>query len=329
MSRRIQAALAGVAFGLAATAAMAAQQTATNGILSVVIEDAGTSVGMFTVRTGASHPLPNVTVLFPIGTSYVTLRDNTAQVVYANAGGAATGNIAPYTFQSLQAAPCSGAVTTIAGGFRATYTCPNWTVTQDVVIAGSTLTDTNVRQSVSVQNTSGAARSYGVRYMWDWTIAGNDASVFRTRNPDGVFTSAFAAFDNPAFQVFEEVDNAAAPTLSVFGTVRGGALSPTPSTPDRLGYVSWSTADGSPWDFPISGSGADSATVHYWGYAAPLNLAAGATTTFHQYIATNPNAIGVGPTGPTEIPTLSEWALIALAGLVGLLGLRRARTLRV
>jgi hypothetical protein len=305
-------------------------QTATNGILTVQIEDAGSSAGQFTIRTGASHPLPNETVFYPIGTSYITLRDNTAQAVYANAGGTVNTNIAPYTFQSLQAAPCTSATAAVAGGFRTTYTCPNWTVVQDVVINGTTLQDTNVRQSVTVQNTSGAARSYGVRYMWDWEIAGNDASLFRTRNPDGAFTSTFVGFNAPAFQAFEEVDNATAPTLSVFGTVTGGSLSPAPTTPDRVGYVSWSDFVDAPWDFAITGGNDDSATVHYWGFAAPLSLAAGASATFHQYVSTNPSAVGVGPTQPAaEIPTLSEWALIGLAGMLALLGLRRARHARV
>ena len=329
MDKRFAATLVGVAFGLAAGLASAAVQTATNGILTVQIEDAGTSAGQFTIRTGASHPLPNESVFYPIGTSYITLRDNTAQVVYANAGGTVNTNIAPYTFQSLQAAPCTSAVAAVAGGFRTTYTCPNWTVVQDVVINGTTLQDTNVRQSVTVQNTSGAARSYGVRYMWDWEIAGNDASLFRTRNPDGAFTSTFVGFNAPAFQAFEEVDNATTPTLSVFGTVTGGSLSPTPTTPDRVGYVSWSDFVDAPWDFPVAGGNDDSATVHYWGFAAPLSLGAGAGATFHQYVSTNPSAVGVGPTQPAaEIPTLSEWALFALAGMVALLGLRRTRGAR-
>ncbi len=319
------------AIGVAAgTAAHAAVQTATNNILSVQIEDAGTAAGMFTIRTGASHPTPNATVFYPIGTSYITLRDNTAQVVYTNSGGGTNTNIAPYTEQALQAAPCAATVAAITAGFRATYVCPNWTVTQDVVINGTTLADTNVRQTVTVQNTSGVARSYGVRYMWDWQIAGNDASLFRTRNPDGAFTATFTGFSSPAFQAFEEVDSAVTPTFSVFGTVTGGSLSPAPTTPDRVVYANWGDYYDAPWDFAIAGAGSDSATAHFWGFAAPLSVAAGGTATFHQYVSTNPSAVGVGPTQPAAaIPTLSEWALIGLAGLVALLGLRRARSLRI
>lgn len=315
-----------------APGAQAAVRTATNGILTVQIEDATSEIGQFTVRTGASHPLPNQTVFFPIGTSYVTLRDNTAQEVWTNAGGVVNTNIAPYVARNMQAAPATAAVSNITNGFRTVYTLPNWVVTQDVVISGSTLQDTTVRQSVTVQNTSGATRSYGLRYMWDWQIAGNDASVFRQRNPNGAFTATFAGFNAPAFQAFEEVDNATTPTLSVFGTVTGGSLSPAPTTPDRLVYVDWGDYYDAPWDFTISGSGSDSATAHFWGYAAPLSLAPAGSATFHQYVSTNPSAIGVTPptTGAsTPIPTLSQWALIALVGLVALLGARRAQRTRI
>lgn len=322
--------LAALGVAISGTAA-AAIRTATNGILTVQIEDdAGTDeIGQFTIRTGASHPQPNQTVFFPIGTSYITLRDNTAQEVWANAGGPVSTNIAPYVFRNMQQSPAVQSVTNLTNGFRTTYTLPNWTLVEEVVISGTTLANTNVRHTVTVTNTSGVSRSYGVRYLWDWQIAGNDASLFRTRNPDGTFTSTFAGFNAPTFQAFEEVDNAATPAFSVFGTVMGGALSPVPTTPDRVAYVDWSDFYDAPWDFAISGGGSDSATVHYWGFSTPLTLAAGASATFHQYVSTNPSAVGVGPAPPAgppaEIPTLSQWALIALAGVLAMAGWRARR----
>lgn len=119
----------------------------------------------------------------------------------------------------MQSAPATALVTTIPNGFRTTYTLPNWVVVQDVAISGTTLADTNVRHSVTVTNSSAVTRSYGVRYMRDRQIAGNDASLFRTRNPDGTFTGTFIGYDAPAFQAFEEVDNIATPAFSVFGRV--------------------------------------------------------------------------------------------------------------
>jgi hypothetical protein len=102
---------------------------------------------------------------------------------------------------------------------------------------------------VTVTNTSAVSRQYGVRFMWDWEIAGNDASLFRQRNPDAAFTSTFTTFPSPRFQLYEEVDNATTPTFSVFGTVGGGPLTPAPTTPDQLRYSSWGTSysNGSTW----------------------------------------------------------------------------------
>lgn len=317
------------AFGLAAALAVATADAAlvnyTNTILTVETENAGTSAGMFWVRTGSAHPNPNENVLYHTETSYITLRDVTASEIWTNSGGTPSTNIPGFISRSMQAAPATAVVTNLPTGFRTTYTLPNWVVVQDVVVNGTTLADTNVRQSVTVTNTSGVSRSYGVRYMWDWEIAGNDNSVFRTRNPDGTFTDVFIGFNSPAFQAFEEQDTLVNPTFSVFGTVGGGPLVPAPTQPDRFGYVSWSDFDDAPWDLAITGSADDSATVHYWGYTAPLVLAPAASTTFVEYISTVQGSIGL-PSGSTAVPTLSEWALIALAMLLagaGFVAIRR------
>jgi hypothetical protein len=318
MRRFLLVVCAAVASALFAFPVYAAVQTATNGILTINLQDAGAEIGQFEVKTGASFPVhPDAFVIFPIGTSYVTLRDVTGNTIYANAGGTLSSGLGGFTFQSLQAAPCVPAVVTVAGGFQVTYTCPNWTVVQTVVIIGTSLADTAVRHTVAVTNTSGVTRSYGVRYMWDWFINSNDASIFRERSPDTPFQTTFQGFNNPAFQAFEEVDNIAAPSFSIFGTVHGGPLVPAPTQPDMLGYTSWGTSYANPWDFAITGGNSDSSTVHYFGFAAPLSIAAGATTTFVEYMTTQQSAIGLGPVVANDIPTLTEWGLIALALLLG------------
>jgi hypothetical protein len=244
------------------------------------------------------------------------LRDVTASEIWTNTGFVATDNLGGFTSMRMTFAPATAAVTTIPGGFRATYTLPNWSVVQDVVIVGTTLADTAVRQTVSVTNTSAVSRQYGLRYMWDWDIADNDDSIFRTRNPDGSFTSTFLAFQPPAFQAFEEQAPGVA-TFSIFGTVQGGSLSPAPTPPDRLGYVSWSDADDSPWDFPITGSNDDSATIHFWGFTSPIALAAGASNSYTEYISTVQSAVGIGPPPANlPVPTLSETMLMLLVVLL-------------
>ncbi len=282
---------------------------ATNGILTVDIENAGADIGIFTIRTGVSHPQPGQTVFFPIGTSYITLRDATALQMWVNGSDPSSAGLAGYTLMFMNTQ--SAAVTTLGTtGFRTTYTLPSFTVVQDVVINGSTLGDTNVRHSVTVTNTTTNTRQFGVRYLWDWEIADNDASFFKPRNPDGSFTSTFATFAPPAFQLFEEVDDTTSPTFSVFGTVMGGSLVPAPTAPDQLRYSGWAAAVDFAWDFSNTGGGIDSATEHYWGFNTPISLAAGASSTVHQYVSTVLGAVGqptptptVEATPPTATPT--------------------------
>ena len=308
--------LAVVVLGFSAWA-QAQVVTATNGILTVSMNSTGAGAGQFTITTGASHPHPNEQVLYPIGTSYITLRDVTASEIWTNTSFTPSGNLGGFTSLRMTAAPATAVVVAVPGGFRATYTLPNWVVVQDVVIVGSTLSDTAVRQTVTVTNTSGVTRQYGVRYMWDWEIAGNDASLFRTRNPDSAFTSTFAAFQPPAFQAFEEVDSVTTPTFSIFGTVQGGSLSPAPTPPDKVSYVAWPTADNSPWDFAVTGAGGDSATLHFWGATAPLSLGPGASASYTEYISTVASAVGIGPPAALlPVPTMSEWMLMLMALLL-------------
>lgn len=304
----------------------AATQTVTNGILSVSIEDAGSSIGQFTVTTGASHPNPSETVFYPIGTSDITLRDVGAQTMWINESSAPSAGLAGYTATAMNTQPAT-VIALGANGFRTTYTLPNFTVVQDVVINGSTLANTNVRHTISVTNTSAAPRQYGVRNMWDWQIAGNDASFFRQRSPDTAFTNVFATFTSPAFTHYEMVDNVTTPTFSVFGTVQGGSLSPQPTPPDQVRYSSWGSAVGSAWDFANTGSAVDSAVEYYWGFDTPLTLAAGASASHTQYVSTVLGAVGGTPVASTStpIPTLTEWGLAALSLLLAGLGFRSLR----
>lgn len=260
--------------------------TTTNGILTVGYDD---STGQFTIRTGANHPQPNETVFFGIGTSYITLRDATSKVMWVNDSFAPSAGLAGYTADTMTSQPHT--TSTITNGFRTVYTLPNFEVTQDVVINGTTLGNTNVLHQVKVRNTGTVTHSFGLRYMWDWQIAGNDASLFRPRSPDGAFTSVFATFDNPDFKLFEEVDDPALPTFSIFGSVSNLGLNPDATKPDQLRYAAWFKAVDSAWDFTNTGGNSDSAVVYYWGFNSPIDLAPDASQTFAQYVTTQLSAI--------------------------------------
>jgi hypothetical protein len=316
---RATAALLAALCACAVPAAHALIRIADNGILVVSVDDSAPAVGLFTIATGALHPQPRFSVFYPIGSSYLTLRDVTAQEVWANADETVNQAIAPFLPRSMQSAPAAASLTAIPGGFRAVYALPHWRVTQDVVLSGTTLLDTRVRHTIEVENTSAIARSYGLRALWDWEIAEQPQSRWRARSPDSAFTAAFAPFDAPAFRAFEVVDRAIGTTYAVFGTVAGGPLTPAPTLPDRVAYVQWLDFYEAPWDYPVGGADEDAATVHFWGYREPLTLAPGARATFHQYVTAHPAALGLQPDeGAAPVPAVSPWALAGLAGTLAL-----------
>jgi hypothetical protein len=309
----------------AAPSARAAIRTADNGILVVRVDDSAPAVGLFTIATGALHPQPRYSVFYPIGTSYLTLRDVTAREVWANADETVNQAIDPFAPRSMQAAPATASLTAIPGGYRTVYALPNWRVTQDVVLTGATLGDTRVRQTIEVENVSAAPRAFGLRTLWDWEIADQPQTRWRARSPDSAFTETFAAFDAPPFAAFEVVDSAIASTFAAFGSVSGGPLTPPPTRPDRVAYVQWLDFYEAPWDYPVGGTEEDAATVQYWGYLDPLTLASGARATFHQYVAAHPAALGlVRDDHAAPVPALSAWMLAALAGALALAATGRA-----
>jgi hypothetical protein len=291
----------------------------TNGILSVQMDNVN---GSFSVFTGASHPNPNQTVFYPCCTSNFTLRDATSSQMFVNNSTPAPG-LSGYTTVLM---PTPTVTTLGTTGFRATFVLANWTVVEDVVINGTTLSDTNVRQTVTVTNTSAASRQFGLRYHWDWEIAGNDGSFFRTRNPDSAFTGTPTTFVNPTFPIYEEVDRIVSPTFSVFATVTGGTLNPAPTTPDQLRYSNWPSSTNSAWDYADPGSTGDSSVVYFWGFNTPITLAAGASASFTEYVTTQLSAVTVvtppPPNAPAiAVPTLTQWSLMLLSALALGLGM--------
>lgn len=281
----------------------ASQSLATNGILTLEHDPSNSE---FSIFTGANHPNPQQTVFFPVGTSYITVRDFTRGEDYINDS---FGAIDPITGKTAQRMGAGVVVPIGSRGFRTTWALPNFTVVQEVEIGGTTLIDTNVRHQVSVQNTSAAALRYGVRYLWDWQIAGNDASLSRPRFPDGAFTSMFTAYPSPTFQTYEQTDSLTNPTFTIYGSVQGGSLTSPPTRPDRVAYVSWIDFVTAPWDYSITGGGIDSAIVYYWGYNTPLTLAPGASNEVRQYVSTVASGVGV----TTLQKTMTEYLYAPLA----------------
>jgi len=267
----------------------AATQEATNGFLTIVTEDNASLRGVFTVKTGASHPFPNRNIFYStIGTSYITLRDATSQEMWINqsvGGIVQNAGSSGYTLRSMFDYP--SIITPLgSSGFRTTYSLPNFTVEQDVEVVGLILNNSFVQHKVTITNATGSARDIGTRFLWDFMVDLIDASYFRTRDPDTSFTNSFTDFPSPTFPRYEVTDDAVIPTFSIFGSVAGGSLLIPPTAPEELRYASWGLASVSAWSFSNTGQAADSAMVYFWGLNAPWSILPGESLSFTQYVTT-------------------------------------------
>ncbi len=277
-------------------------QTATNGVLSVKADDnpsAAGKIGLFMVGTGAGHPDPNKAVFYnylvdnSLGTSFITVRDDAAGVLWVNAPAgtwpAPSAGDGGYAIQSMRS--LAATQTSLGGkGFRTVYPVPGLEIAQEVEIVGATIFNTSVRHTVTITNNGGAARTVGLRILWDWMVASIDASYFREREPDSPFTRTFTGFPLPAFRRYQVSDSDVLPNFNIFGTTEGGSLASPPTPPDELRYASWEDARQTAWQFTVTGGGTDSAIVYYWGLTSTVSLASGESRSFTQYVTTNLDA---------------------------------------
>lgn len=278
----------------------AAAQHLDNGIL---VLNYFPDTGQFSVLTSN----PTDTVFYPSNSSYFTVRDYTRGIDYGNVG---MGD--PDTTTGKLSQPMGpGTVVALSDrGIRTTWALPNFTVVQEVEILGSTLADTSVRQQVNVQNTGSGPLAYGIRYLWNWRVAGNSISFSRPRYPDGPFTNISTDYGSPNFQVSELTDSLTNPSYSVYASVQGGSLGLPATRPDRLAVANWGDFGLVPWNAPIMGSSAgDSAIVYFWGYNTPMTLAPGASNQVRQYISTVASALGV----TTLTRTMTEYLYAPLS----------------
>ncbi|NVM57532.1 MAG: hypothetical protein HWN51_05375, partial [Desulfobacterales bacterium] len=135
-------------------------------------------------------------------------------------------------------------------------------------IRGTTVADTIVEVTVTIQNDDTDAHSVAVRHEWDLMIDDEDDSwirVWTDPSTPGTWTETETDWVSPAFQFWETTNNPAAPVFSIYGSTVLPLVSPLPTVPDRLVYAAWSGAYNTAYDFATSGrSGMDSAVLYYW-----------------------------------------------------------------
>jgi hypothetical protein len=325
--------VAGLALMVGPGVALGDTQTAGNGIYTISIKDtnavgASNAPGVFTLQTGASHPLgAGKNLLYgdgTPGTTWSTVRSYENHVDYVQHASASP---APgFTKVWLgDTAAVTTAVSSIAGGFRTTYTLLGPTATpdklvivQDVTVVGATLGDSRVIVKTSVTNNDTTnAVHVGVRYMWDYKVGADDGPTFQQLNPNGGFQKLETQFAPPAFETYSITDNdsnPSAPTYSVLGTATGPTgLSPAPTPPDLLQALCWTSANADTFDVTpdttknfadnndaCDATGGDTAVTYLWG-STQANAASLAANGGSASVSASP--VAAPPGGSTPLGT--------------------------
>ena len=304
-----------------------------NAFYNVHVEDSGSVLGRYTATTGPSHPAGSgLNVLFgngSPGTTFNTIRSYTTNTDYVQGTGPTSSN------PIVNLSPFGSTAAIGTTGVRTTYVLPGGattpdalTIVQDVNVNGTTLANSTVEVTTSVTNNSTAGPvQIGVRYEWDFEIANDDGPTFQAINPNGAVLTNETQFLPPTFESYRMEDNNPpnAPTFDVFGTVTGPvSVTPTPTAPDLLQYVSWPGAVGTAFDYTVTptldiaspGGVDDSAVLYFFGHnsSAAISVPAGETRTVSASLFLRQAA----PLAPvTRAPALSGGTLLVLAMLLG------------
>ena len=276
-----------------------------NDFYEIVVEDvAGAGVGLYSVRTGARHP---ITASFSgqrqdllvgarkgfTGSSYLTVRSYSSQTDYVQSEFAESA--APFRavwldtlFVNDDSLVTDFITPILAGaeitGFRATYNVPGlprpmppgivldtMTIVQVVNVHGSTFDDSWVEISTMVRNDGAQPLRLGLRYLWDLGVGPDDGPLPAQKGGTS-FGDTEARLPDTDFSFFVTEANDALgaftpPGYQVFGSVLTPAnLKRTEFQPTRLQHVFWPLAFLKTFDYEI-----DSTLVITKDVGAPLS----------------------------------------------------------
>jgi hypothetical protein len=320
-------------FGLARSTS-AEHTTASNGIYDLFVDHEGTDIGTYTAGTGSSHPVTinlgsRQNVLYggaagSAGTSYTTIRSYTSNTDYVQRG-------ASSSFTVVELSPFATSTVELGGsGFQTTYVLPGpgaagqpstpdqLEITQTWRVNGSTLNDSVIELTTTVQNTGSSDVAIGIRYEWDIQMSCDDGPTFTpvdaAGNPIGSTLTTEETFASPTFPAYRIEDNdcVGSPLFAVFGTAGASGLTPPPSPPELLMYTAWPSASSSAFDYTTdptnSSPDSDSAVLYFYG-ATPntaIVLGSGESVTVTAELfagqAGEPPPVFATPT-PTPTPT--------------------------
>ncbi len=274
-----------------------------NSIYKASVEDvAAAGGGLYTFATASANPKwPDQDIFYSgldeePGTTYNTIRSFTSHTDYTQY------YTVPITDPGYTIVFPGDASVTVQSGNSVvtTYTLTkpaypdDLTIVQTVSLHGTTFYSSTIEVTTAVTNTGNADVAVGIRYLWDFSLAGIDLSLFQQIKPDGLVLTEETDFSPVTFQYYMMTDDADAPNMYIYGTANGPAtFSPPPTPPDRIVFASWPHARDRAFSYTITGSlQSDSCVLYYWGQNQGLSIPPGGTVSVTQYLfQPNNNAV--------------------------------------
>lgn len=258
-------------------------------VVSVEVSTGYGGVGTFTVATGANHFNPDQNVLYGgvdrnAWSSYATLILPDYGKIYVQSTGSLT---VPAGYQLVSMDSLGPTVVNTSSYVRATWVIPEGlVVVQEIILHGTTSGDSVVEQRVSITNNGTDPITYGLRFMWDLMIDGEDGSVIRMWSPSNPVTgwlyNETDFNDTSGLAFWQTTNDENNPIFYIWGSMS----QPSGSTiPDRFVYAGWGKLFDNPWHVAVDPNLVvardDTAVAYYW---INRTLAPGESATYIQYI---------------------------------------------
>jgi len=257
-----------------------AVQEITNGYITVEYDDTD---GSYSFKTGILHSSPNARILFPLGTSYDTIR--TASADYTNAGFG--------TPLGLPDAVNIG-TTTIETTWNVVNLADDLTIKQLIAISGASEDSTNVVVTTTVTNNDNSITNVSIRHQWDYQVKTDDGPSYATRNPDGAATTIETDYVPPTHK-FAVIDDTIGDPL-VTSAVGDRA------NQSREVYAHWPAVISATSAFDYTPSGIDTGDSTVLFYSNEFSIPHGGSASFWSAISPTKN----DPTPVTEKPVAGE-----------------------
>jgi len=252
-----------------------------NGILEVIIESSLNldGVGTYTIRTGPNHPNPDQNVFY-YGTiadpwsTYNTIHVNDTRRDYVSTAYFPTPD-AGFTLVNLDS--LKPAITFTPTKVTITWhTLEDLSIVQEIEIAGTTVSDTEVRVTTRVTNLDTVAHQVGIRYEWDIMVDGWDGSWIRTwtSGTPGSWIDNETEWVPPTYEYWETTNYPLNPLFYIYGSI---SLPAGSTPPDKAIFAHWGSSYVQAYSYtpigqviggtvPSAGGQYDSTMLYYWNF---------------------------------------------------------------